>query len=108
MRAVAGQATPATVALRRAGVAHTLHADDHNSGAYGAQAAAALGQDPARVLTTLVATVDGAVHVAVVPVGGTLRGPERPTGLIMGYSPDSPACRGKVPMINAGTARASP
>jgi hypothetical protein len=48
------------------------------------------------------------VHVAVVPVGGTLRGPERPTGLIMGYSPDSPACRGKVPMINAGTARASP
>jgi Cys-tRNA(Pro)/Cys-tRNA(Cys) deacylase len=69
---VAGQGTPATVALRRAGVAHTLHAYDNTSTAYGDEAAAALGLDRARVLKTLVATVDGALHVAVVPVGGTL------------------------------------
>jgi Cys-tRNA(Pro)/Cys-tRNA(Cys) deacylase len=60
------------VALRRAGIAHTLHAYDNTSHAYGDEAAAVLGQDPARVLKTLVATVDGALHVAVVPVGGTL------------------------------------
>jgi Cys-tRNA(Pro)/Cys-tRNA(Cys) deacylase len=72
MRAVAGQGTPATVALRRAGIAHTLHAYDTTSRDYGREAAAVLGQDPARVLKTLVATVDGALHVAVVPVGATL------------------------------------
>jgi Cys-tRNA(Pro)/Cys-tRNA(Cys) deacylase len=69
---VAGQGTPATVALRRARVVHTLHAYDHDSDAYGEEAAAVLGQDPARVLKTLVTTVDGALHVAVVPVAGTL------------------------------------
>ena len=69
---MAGQGTPATVALRRAGVAHTLHAYDNTSRDYGQEAAVVLGQDPARVLKTLVATVDGALHVAVVPVGGTL------------------------------------
>ena len=73
MRSVAGQGTPATVALRRAGVAHTVHAYENVSAhAYGEEAVAALGQDPHRVFKTLVATVDGALHVAVVPVAGTL------------------------------------
>jgi Cys-tRNA(Pro)/Cys-tRNA(Cys) deacylase len=65
--------TPATTALRRAGVAHTLHTySPAGDGAYGEEAARALGQDPARVFKTLVATVDGALHVAVVPVAGSL------------------------------------
>jgi len=66
--------TPATVLLDRRGIAHTLHpyrvaADAPN---YGAEVAAALGVDPARVFKTLVAEVDGALTVAVVPVTGEL------------------------------------
>ena len=66
--------TPATVALERAGVAFTLHAYDHDPRAesYGAEAAAALGVDPARVLKTLLVTTAGSLAVAVVPVSGTL------------------------------------
>jgi Cys-tRNA(Pro)/Cys-tRNA(Cys) deacylase len=66
--------TPATVALERAGVAFTLHAYDHDprAGSYGLEAAAALGLDPACVFKTLLATVDGRLAVAIVPVSGQL------------------------------------
>ena len=66
--------TPATVALERAGVAFTVHAYDHDprSASYGLEAADALGLDPAAVLKTLLAEVDGELVVAVVPVSGQL------------------------------------
>jgi Cys-tRNA(Pro)/Cys-tRNA(Cys) deacylase len=68
-------ATPAVRALERARVAHTLHTYDpeHAEGhGYGEAAVAALGQDPRQVFKTLVARVDGALTVAVVPVAGNL------------------------------------
>lgn len=66
--------TPATVALARAGVAFTVRPYDHDPAAesYGLEAAEALGVEPARVFKTLVAHVDDALTVAVVPVSGTL------------------------------------
>ena len=66
--------TPATVALTRAGIGFTLHEYDHDprAASYGLEAADALGLDPARVLKTLMATVDGRLTVAVVPVAGQL------------------------------------
>ena len=68
-------ATPAVRALERARVAHTLHTYDpeHAGGhGFGEAAVAALGQDPRQVFKTLVARVDGALTVAVVPVAGSL------------------------------------
>lgn len=70
--------TPAVVALARARVSHTVHAYLHDPAAvsdglgYGQEAAAALGVDAARVLKTLVTSVDGALVVGVVPVLCTL------------------------------------
>jgi Cys-tRNA(Pro)/Cys-tRNA(Cys) deacylase len=66
--------TPATVALTRAGVAHELRPYDHDPGAssYGLEAAAALSLPASQVFKTLVATVDGRLVVAVVPVSGNL------------------------------------
>ncbi|UWE08949.1 Cys-tRNA(Pro) deacylase [Actinacidiphila bryophytorum] len=75
--------TPATVALEKAGVAFTVHAYVHDSASglsYGDEAAAALGtglgvphdEVQGRVFKTLVAEVDGALTVAVVPVAGSL------------------------------------
>ena len=66
--------TPATVALDRAGVAFTLHpyAHDPRAASYGEEAAAALGLDAARVFKTLLASVDGALVVGIVPVAGWL------------------------------------
>jgi len=66
--------TPATVALARAGVAFTLHeyAHDPRAASFGLEAAEALGLDPASVLKTLVATVDGVLTVGIVPVSGQL------------------------------------
>jgi Cys-tRNA(Pro)/Cys-tRNA(Cys) deacylase len=66
--------TPATVALTRAGVAFTLHEYTHDPGAasYGLEAAEQLGLDPRAVFKTLLADVDGALAVAVVPVAGQL------------------------------------
>jgi len=66
--------TPATVALARAGIEFTLHeyAHDPRAASYGLEAAGALGLDPARVFKTLMATVDGRLAVAVVPVSGQL------------------------------------
>ncbi|MFG2821332.1 Cys-tRNA(Pro) deacylase [Kitasatospora sp. NPDC048365] len=66
--------TPATVALEAAGVAFTVHAYDHDPGAasYGGEAAEVLGIPAQRVFKTLVADVDGALTVGVVPVSGQL------------------------------------
>jgi Cys-tRNA(Pro)/Cys-tRNA(Cys) deacylase len=66
--------TPATVALTAAGVAYTVHSYDHDPShpSYGEEAAEAMGVSPDRVFKTLVADVDGALTVAVVPVAGQL------------------------------------
>jgi Cys-tRNA(Pro)/Cys-tRNA(Cys) deacylase len=62
--------TPATVALTRAGVRFTEHSYEHDPGAasYGMEAAEVLGLDPAQVFKTLLASVDGALVVGIVPV----------------------------------------
>ena len=67
-------ATPATVALTRAGIAFTVRAYDHDPAAasFGLEAAELLGVLPERVLKTLLAAVDGALVVAIVPVSGQL------------------------------------
>lgn len=78
-----GGGTPATVALEKAGAAFTVHAYEHDPASglsYGDEAAqalaAGLGIAPdevrQRVFKTLVAEVDGALTVAVVPVTGSL------------------------------------
>ncbi|WP_448627151.1 Cys-tRNA(Pro) deacylase [Geodermatophilus sp. URMC 64] len=67
--------TPAVKVLEKAGVPHTLHPYDPEHPAdrgHGEAAVAALGADPRQVFKTLVARVDGALTVAVVPVAGTL------------------------------------
>lgn len=69
--------TPATVALAKAGVPHTLHPYDHDAGNthFGDEAATALGLDPARVFKTLMVSCQGGrspLAVAVVPVSGQL------------------------------------
>ncbi len=66
--------TPATVALTRAGIDFALHeyAHDPRADSYGLEAADALGLDPDRVFKTLMASVDGRLAVAVVPVSGQL------------------------------------
>ena len=68
------QLTPATTALTAASVPFTVHdyAHDPRSESYGEEAAAALGIAPGRVFKTLLADVDGALTVAVVPVAGQL------------------------------------
>ena len=68
-------ATPALRALADAGVEHVVRAYEHDAaaaqraGGFGPEAAAALGVDAQQVLKTLVVDVDGALAVAVVPVG---------------------------------------
>ncbi|AHY48943.1 Cys-tRNA(Pro) deacylase [Bradyrhizobium japonicum] len=61
--------TPATRALTAAGVSFTVHTYDYDPDAesIGLQAASALGEDPARVLKTLMALVDGKPICVVVP-----------------------------------------
>ena len=73
-RADASAGTPATVALARAGVAFTDHAYEHDprAAAYGLEAAEKLGIDPDRVFKTLLANVDGALAVGIVPVAQQL------------------------------------
>ena len=69
-----GGGTPATVALTAAGVDFTLHAYEHDprAASYGLEAAEALGVEPGRVLKTLLAALDGALVVGIVPVDGQL------------------------------------
>jgi len=59
--------TPATLALGKAGVAFSLHAYAYDPAAprVGLQAAESLGVEPARVLKTLMAQVDGKAVCAV-------------------------------------------
>jgi Cys-tRNA(Pro)/Cys-tRNA(Cys) deacylase len=66
--------TPAITMLTRSKVRHTVHPYEHDprSGSFGVEAAEALGVDPRRLFKTLVASVDGALAVAVVPVAGSL------------------------------------
>jgi Cys-tRNA(Pro)/Cys-tRNA(Cys) deacylase len=54
-------------------VQFSVHEYRHDPGAaYGLEAAEKLGLDPARVFKTLVASVDGALLVAIVPVAAQL------------------------------------
>ena len=63
-------ATPATKALDKAKVAYTTHAYEHDPKheSFGLEAAERLDLDPAVVFKTLVASVDGRLTVAIVPV----------------------------------------
>jgi Cys-tRNA(Pro)/Cys-tRNA(Cys) deacylase len=62
--------TPALLAVDRAGIPHRVREYDHdpNAASYGLEAAEKLGVEPDRVFKTLVVTIDGAPHVAIVPV----------------------------------------
>lgn len=66
--------TPAVVAAQRAKVPYRIHEYPHDPAApsYGLEAAEKLGLDPARVFKTLVASVDGKLVVALVPVAHSL------------------------------------
>ncbi|BBK42017.1 Cys-tRNA(Pro)/Cys-tRNA(Cys) deacylase [Allostella vacuolata] len=61
--------TRATLALQKAGIPFTVATYDYDPGAerVGLQAADALGEDPGRVLKTLMAEVDGRPVCVVVP-----------------------------------------
>lgn len=48
------------------------YSHDPSAASYGAEAAEALGMDPARVFKTLMVEVEGRLAVGVVPVNGTL------------------------------------
>ena len=71
---MAGRGTPATALLAKQRIAHTVHTYDHDPrhASYGLEASDALGVPPERVFKTLVAAVDGALTVGVVPVGRQL------------------------------------
>ena len=66
--------TPALVILQRSGVDFSVHTYAHDPAAesFGMEAAEALKLDPATVFKTLLAEVDGASTVAIVPVTGQL------------------------------------
>ena len=69
-----GGGTPATVALTTAGIAFEVRSYPHDprAASYGAEAAEALGVNPARVFKTLLASLDGGLVVGIVPVTGQL------------------------------------
>lgn len=71
---MAGRETPATRAVRKAGVRFELHEYTHDPAAasYALEAAETLGLDPARVFKTLVVTVGETLTVCVIPSGDTL------------------------------------
>jgi Cys-tRNA(Pro)/Cys-tRNA(Cys) deacylase len=71
---MAATGTPATVALTTAGIPFTAHAYEHDPANtnFGLEAASALGLDPDQVFKTLLADVDGALVVGIVPVTGKL------------------------------------
>lgn len=60
--------------LARQGIAHTVHAYQHDPrrAGYGLEASEALGIAPQRVFKTLVAQVDGTLTVGVIPVDSRL------------------------------------
>jgi Cys-tRNA(Pro)/Cys-tRNA(Cys) deacylase len=67
-------ATPAIQVVERAGVRFALHEYEHDPGAasFGDEAVAKLGWPAERVFKTLVVSVDGALHVACLPVPSKL------------------------------------
>lgn len=71
---MAAAATPALALLARERIGHTLHPYQVSADTpdYGRVVAEALGAPAERVFKTLVAEVDGALTVAVVPVTGDL------------------------------------
>jgi len=71
---VTGRGTAATALLTRQGIPHTVHSYSHDPRheSYGTEASEALGIPAGRVLKTLVADVDGALTVGVVPVSAQL------------------------------------
>jgi Cys-tRNA(Pro)/Cys-tRNA(Cys) deacylase len=71
---MSGQATAATALLEREGIPYTVHtyAHDPQRESYGSEASEALNVPADRVLKTLVASVDGALAVGVVPVSAQL------------------------------------
>lgn len=71
---MAGRGTPATALLVKQRVPHTVHTYDHDPRhpSYGTEASQTLGVPAERVFKTLVAEVDGALTVGVVPVGAQL------------------------------------
>ena len=97
---MAGKGTPAIVAAERAGITFRVHEYEHDprAASFGSEAVEKLGLDAGRVFKTLVADVDGALTVAVVPVESQLdlravgkrarmadpRAAERSTGYVMG------------------------
>lgn len=66
--------TPAIVACENAGVSFAVHDYHHDPSerSFGREAATELGLDPDRVFKTLVASLDGSLVVAIVPVSGSL------------------------------------
>ena len=66
--------TPATVALKAAGILFTEHSYDHDPANrnFGEEAATVLGVDAEQVFKTLMVDVDGRLCVAIVPVTGKL------------------------------------
>jgi Cys-tRNA(Pro)/Cys-tRNA(Cys) deacylase len=62
--------TPATALLARQKITYALHPYPHDPRAdsYGEEAATALGVDPGRLFKTLIASIDGHLVCAVVPV----------------------------------------
>jgi Cys-tRNA(Pro)/Cys-tRNA(Cys) deacylase len=69
-RRPASSGTPAIAAAKGAGIPFSVHEYPHDPAApsYGLEAAAKLGLDPVRVFKTLVASVDGSLVMALVPV----------------------------------------
>ena len=69
-----GASTPATQALSRAGIPFEVRSYHHNpvETDFGREAADALGVAPDRIFKTLLADVDGALAVGIVPVSGLL------------------------------------
>lgn len=67
-------ATPAIVALDAAGLAHVVHAYDHDpdTASYGEEAAAAMGVEADRIFKTLLVDAGAELAVGVVPVTATL------------------------------------
>lgn len=65
-----GGSTPAVLALTAAGIEFRLHHYEHDPRAtsFGLEAAQALGVEASRVFKTLLASLDGALVVGIVPV----------------------------------------
>jgi Cys-tRNA(Pro)/Cys-tRNA(Cys) deacylase len=66
--------TPAVSVVEQAGVRYTLHQYEHDPGvrSFGDEAVEKLGRPAERIFKTLVVSVDGALHVACLPVPAKL------------------------------------